>query len=140
MKSRLERYNDTNTQKETVSRMSKNKHLYDDLNNKIGVEELVSFDTQTRIELTSLNYLSTMTLERAGVDLPPYHRFMSDMMEVVPAINARGYYSLEAGKYLHVEDAFGEEQKWILKYESLQYNGLFDSKNTSEIFFPYIEE
>ncbi len=55
MKSRLERYNDNNKPKENVSRMSKNRHLYDDLNNKIGFEELVNFDTQTRIELTSLN-------------------------------------------------------------------------------------
>ncbi len=100
-----------------------------------------NYDTpEETIEITSLNYLSTMTLERAGVDLPPYHQFMSDMMEVVPAINARGYYSLEAEKYLHVEDAIGKEQKWIKEYERLQYNGLFDIKNTSEIFFPYIEE
>lgn len=54
MKSRLDRYNDSKP-KENVSRLSKNKHLYDDLNNKIGFEELVDFNTQTRIELTSLN-------------------------------------------------------------------------------------
>ncbi len=100
-----------------------------------------NYDTpEETVEITSLNYLSTMTLERAGVDLPPYHQFLSDMMDVVPAINSRGYYSNSTGKYLHVEDALGEELKWILEYESLQYNGLFDSKNTSDIFFPYIEE
>lgn len=55
MRSRLDRYSDNNSTKQTVSRLSKNKHLYDDLNNKIGFEELVDFNTQTRIELTSLN-------------------------------------------------------------------------------------
>lgn len=55
MKSRLDRYNTSNSTKETASRLAKNKHLYDDLNNKIGFEELVDFNTQTRIELTSLN-------------------------------------------------------------------------------------
>jgi len=55
MKSRLDRYNDTSELRQTSSRLSKNKHLYDDLNNKIGFEELVDFNTQTRIELTSLN-------------------------------------------------------------------------------------
>ena len=54
MKSRLDRYNN-NKAKENISRLSKNRHLYDELNNKIGFEELVNFDTQTRIELTSLN-------------------------------------------------------------------------------------
>lgn len=92
------------------------------------------------VEITSLNYLSSMALERAGIDLPPYNQFMLDMMEAVPAINARGYYSLEKGKYIHVEDALGQELEWITKYEHLQYNGLFDSRNTSNIFFPYIEE
>lgn len=55
MKSRLERYNDDNKNTKNISRLAKNRHLYDDLNNKIGFEELVNFDTQTRIELTSLN-------------------------------------------------------------------------------------
>lgn len=55
MKSRLDRYNENNKPVTTSSRLSKNKHLYDDLNNKIGFEELVDFNTQTRIELTSLN-------------------------------------------------------------------------------------
>jgi len=54
MKSRLDRYNETK-EKELPSRLSKNKYLYDDLNNKIGFEEIVNFDTQTRIELTSIN-------------------------------------------------------------------------------------
>lgn len=55
MKSRLERYNTSDDKEVAVSRLAKNKHLYDDLNNKIGFEELVDFNTQTRIELTSLN-------------------------------------------------------------------------------------
>jgi hypothetical protein len=55
MKSRLDRYKEDNCERKTSSRLSKNKHLYDDLNNKIGFEELVDFNTQTRIELTSLN-------------------------------------------------------------------------------------
>lgn len=100
-----------------------------------------NYDTpEETIEITSLNYLSSLALERAGIDLPPYNQFMLDLMEVVPAINARGYYSLEKGKYLHVEDALGEELDWILRYQSLQYNGLFDSKNESKIFFPYRKE
>ena len=97
-----------------------------------------NYDTEeVRVDMTSLNYLSTMALDRAGIDLPPYHQFMKELMTVIPAINARGYYSLEKDRYLHVEDAKGIEAEWLSKYESLQYNGVFDFKNTSEIFFPY---
>ncbi len=100
-----------------------------------------NYDTpEETVEITSLNFLSTMALERAGIALPPYNQFLADLYEVVPAINSRGYYSLEKGKYLHVDDAMGEELKWVSLYENLQYNGLFDSKNTSEIFYPYMKK
>lgn len=100
-----------------------------------------NYDTpEETVEITSLNYLSTLALERAGIELPAYNQFLADMMDVVPAINSRGYYSLSKGKFVHLEDALGEELSWISKYESLQYNSLFDSKNESCVFFPYIEE
>lgn len=100
-----------------------------------------NYDTpEETVEITSFNYLSTLALERAGIDLPPYNQFLADMMEVVPAMNSRGYYSIEQEKYMHIEDALGKELEWLMKYESLQYNGLFDTKNTSSIFFPYMEE
>ncbi len=89
------------------------------------------------VPITSINYLSTMTLERAGLELPAYNRFLDDMQTVIPAINSRGYYSLEKGEYRHLEDASGEEAKWIQKYRILQYNSMFDQKNRSALFFPY---
>lgn len=135
---------------------SLNKKFYSLLNGKglsgLTLEELenlytvpffiwTNYDTpEERVEMTSLNFLSTIALERAGINLPPYNQFMADLMAVVPAINSRGYYSLEKNRYLHVEDALGEELLWISKYQNLQYNGLFDRKNISEVFFPYLEE
>ena len=135
---------------------SLNRKFYEMLNGKglsgLSMEELealytvpffiwTNYDTpEETIEITSLNFLSSLALERAGIDLPPYNQFMLDLMEVIPAINARGYYSLEKDRYLHIEDALGKEFQWITNYESLQYNGLFDKKNTSTLFFPYIKE
>ncbi len=99
-----------------------------------------NYDTpEEKVEITSLNFLSTMALERAGFDLPPYHQFLSEFMEVVPAINSQGYYSLEDDRYLHIEDATGEEAKWIEQYRLLQYNNLFDVFNRSDVFYPYYE-
>ena len=88
----------------------------------------------------SLNFLSTMALERAGISLPPMNAFLRDLQEVVPQVNARGYYSLTKGKYLHVEDAQGEEKEWLDQYEMLQYNSLFDLRNRSSVFFPYLKQ
>ena len=53
-----------------------------------------NYDTpEETVDITSLDYLSTMALERAGIELPAYNKFLADMQEVVPAINSRGYYS-----------------------------------------------
>ena len=100
-----------------------------------------NYDSQEEtMELTSINYLSTLALKRAGIALPAYNQFLADMMEVIPAINSRGYYSAADGKFYHVEDAAGEDAEWMKNYEILQYNSMFDSGGKSELFFPYIRE
>ena len=99
-----------------------------------------NYDTpEETVEITSLNFLSTLTLQRAGIELPAYNRFLGDMMETVPAINSRGYYSKSQGCYLHIDDAEGEEARWISNYNILQYNSMF-GKDRSRMFFPYIGE
>ena len=99
-----------------------------------------NYESQEReVPMTSLDFLSVLALERAGLPLPAYNRFLKDLMEVVPVINARGYYSKTQGSFVHVEDAVGEEAEWLQAYEILQYNNMFDSKRKSLVFFPYIE-
>lgn len=93
--------------------------------------------TEKTVDITSLDFLSTMALEQAGIALPAYNQFMADMMEEVPAINSRGYYSKSEGAFLHLDEAEGEEAEWIQNYNILQYNSMFDKKNRSDRFFPY---
>lgn len=97
-----------------------------------------NYESQEKeVEITSLNYLSTMALEQAGIELPTYNRFLKDMMEVVPAMNSRAYYSSAQGGYRHYENAVGApEESWLEKYELLQYNNLFDDEK-SKVFFPF---
>ncbi|MBR5128005.1 MAG: LTA synthase family protein [Roseburia sp.] len=98
-----------------------------------------NYDTEeVEVEMSSINYLSTLALERAGLPLPAYNQFLKDMMEHIPAINSRGYYSVSEGKYKYLNEAEGEEAEWINKYETLQYNNMFDLKEQSELFFPYL--
>ena len=97
-----------------------------------------NYDTpEETVDITSLNFLSTMTLERAGIELPAYNKFLADVMETVPAVNSRGYYSKEKQCYQHIDDATGEEAEWIKNYHMLQYNSMFDKKGRSNLFFPY---
>ena len=98
-----------------------------------------NYDTpEEEVELSSLNYLATLALERAGLPIPAYNQFLLDMMEVIPAINARGYYSAAENTHKYLEDATGEEAEWINRYQILQYNNMFDYKEKSELFFPYL--
>lgn len=98
-----------------------------------------NYDTEeVEVEMSSINYLATLALERAGLPMPAYNQFLLDMMEHIPAINSRGYYSLSEGTYKYLTDAEGEEAEWINKYEILQYNNMFDLKAQSEVFFPYL--
>ncbi|MBE5889878.1 MAG: LTA synthase family protein [Lachnospiraceae bacterium] len=100
-----------------------------------------NYDTQEEtVDITSLNFLSSYTLERAGIELTPYERFLKDFREVIPAINSVAYYSKEIGGYRFIKDATGEEAEWIQKYKILQYNSMFDTDHRSEVFFPYIDD
>ncbi len=95
-----------------------------------------NYESESRtVEQTSLNFLSTMLLEQAGIPLPSYHRFLAELMETVPAMNARAFYSKNAGRYIHYGKGNAEEESWLEKYRILQYNGLFDKRNRSGLFF-----
>lgn len=53
-----------------------------------------NYDSESKdVELTSLNYLSTMTLQQAGIELPAYNQFLADLQEEIPAMNSRAFYS-----------------------------------------------
>ncbi|MDO4475948.1 MAG: LTA synthase family protein [Lachnospiraceae bacterium] len=99
-----------------------------------------NYDTQeAQVACTSMNYLSTIALERSGLEMPAYNQFLSKLRQVIPAMNQRGFWSESEGKYLHYQDAAGEEAEWIRRYRILQYNGLFDREDRSSLYFPYIE-
>lgn len=84
--------------------------------------------------LIGLNSLSCEVLERAGIPLPPYFAFLSDMREAIPAMNAYGYYSEALGGYARNSEAEGVEAEWLAKYRIVQYNNLFGGKHRSGAF------
>ena len=91
------------------------------------------------VECTSLNYLSNYVYDIAGIPLPSYNQFLTELEEKIPSINAHGYYSLEKKRYISFDEASEKEKEWLLRYEQLQYNSLFDIKNRNKKLFPTIE-
>lgn len=87
------------------------------------------------LEKTSLNYLAGHLLEAAGIELPPYYQFLRDTEEIIPAINAFGYYSKSRGCMIPLEEAEGEEAEALRRYEHVQYNNMFDAENRNQLFF-----
>lgn len=72
-------------------------------------------------EDTSANYLAAKVLEVAGVNLPPYQRFLQGLSEKYPVLSAQ---RLENAKGESV-DLENEESKILLDYQKLQYYQLF---------------
>lgn len=92
------------------------------------------------VERTSISYLSLYLLENAGFELPAYYRVLKDIQEVIPVINAFGYYSLENSRFIPIDEATGNEAEMLAIYEMLQYNNLIDAANRNDALFArYIE-
>ncbi len=89
---------------------------------------------EEQMELTSLNRLGLYLLRSAGLPLPPMYRFLQDLEEVIPAMNALGYYSPSAGTFLPIQDAQGEEAKWLQMYRILQYESTRSAEERSALF------
>lgn len=91
------------------------------------------------IDLTSFNYLSNYMYKAAGMELPAYNQFLTDVEEEIPAINALGYYSKADRCFKTYQEAEGEEAAVLNEYHQFLYNCMFDKKERNDYFFP-IEE
>lgn len=93
-----------------------------------------NFDIEEKtVEKTSVNYLSNYLMEAAGIPTSPYSSFLSECEKSIPAINSFGYYNTDGA---FTEFSSDEKQPKILsQYAILQYNGMFDSKNKSSVFY-----
>ena len=55
MDKRSDRYNDSNNENVSRSRVNKNRTLYDEINNKIGIEEIPAYESNEEINLSMLD-------------------------------------------------------------------------------------
>ena len=80
----------------------------------------------------SVNYLSSILMENAGIPLTGYQTFLKKLMETLPVINANVYRDVDGNFYNYEDDAYSGELK---DYQMLQYNHLVDKKHRDDTFF-----
>ncbi len=89
------------------------------------------------IDCTSINYLASLLLDTANVSKSPYYTFLTELRQVVPAINSLGYYSISKQEFIDYNLAENEEKEWLNIYYSVQYNNLHPKERNYEIFGRY---
>lgn len=78
------------------------------------------------VPTTSLNYLSAMLLEAAGLEMPPYHRYLLDLQKKLPVVNSLGYVAAD-GTTGNLDELTGEYGELMQEYHILQYANMFDT-------------
>ncbi len=89
---------------------------------------------EEKIDKLSANYLSSLVLKTAGVELTEYNKYLLKLSETLPVINTVGYIDKDNNYYKWSD--VSPYADLISEYEKIQYNAIFDSENSdNEIFF-----
>lgn len=80
----------------------------------------------------SVNYLSGILLEAAGVPLTGYQRYLSELRQTLPVISGQIYRDSNGTFYSLEDETYAEK---LNEYKILQYNHLVDTKKRAESFF-----
>lgn len=86
------------------------------------------------IDRTSINYLSSILLQAAGLKMSDYNRYLLDLSQKLPSISASGYYD-EQGVLHEYSEEDNEYQELLKEYEMVQYHYLFGGKERLEEHF-----
>ena len=88
---------------------------------------------EATVEKMSSNYLSTLLLQVAGLELTDYNKFLAAMYQKLPVTNMVGYIDSEDNYY-----SLGEESEYselLNTYNCIQYNNMFDMENKQNFLF-----
>lgn len=88
---------------------------------------------EKQIDKLSVNYLSSLVLQTAGVKLTGYNKYLLKLAETLPVIDTVGYIDNQNNYYSWNESSIYDE---ILdEYEKIQYNNIFDQENVNKDTF-----
>lgn len=82
---------------------------------------------------TSTNYLGTMMLEEAGVEMPYYNRYLQQLMKEIPALNHLGCKNAD-GQWKSWSELEDPEKSLEWEYECFQYNNLAENRKRMDWF------
>lgn len=85
------------------------------------------------IDKISANYLGSLILDLANLELTPYNQILLETWEELPAFGKNGYY-LADGSYV-AWSADTEEPEQMRRYHLIEYNGVADRRNRRDVLF-----
>ena len=85
------------------------------------------------IDKISANYLGSLILDLANLELTPYNQILLETWEELPALGKNGYY-LADGSYV-AWSADTEEPEQMRRYHLIEYNGVADRRNRRDVLF-----
>ena len=89
------------------------------------------------IDEISVNYLSTLLLQVAGLDMPEYNKFLARLYEDIPVISGAGCIDKNGVFFLASND--GDENDMVIQemkdYRYIAYNNVADIKNRKDSVF-----
>lgn len=89
---------------------------------------------EQKVEMTSLNYLSKLMLETAGLKTSAFDRYLSDLQKKLPSISASGYYD-EKGVLYDFSQENDTCRNLLHTYEMIQYHYLFSGRERLDDYF-----
>jgi len=118
---------------------------------------------QREMKQMSLNYLSKLLLETAGLEMTAYDRFLQDVQKQLPSVSASGYYDEKGTLHQYGDGLYGQGEmptqregtqygqrgtqhrsgdeseerarKLLRDYEIVQYHYLFSGRDRLEEYF-----
>lgn len=91
--------------------------------------------SQREVDKMSLNYLSKLFLETAGLEMTAYDRFLLDVQKRLPSVSASGYYDQKGVLHQYEDEQEETIQELLREYEIVQYHYLFSGEDRMEEYF-----
>ena len=82
----------------------------------------------------SLNYLSLLLLDVAGLKTTTYMNYLRNMQKEIPVITGHGYMTND-GTYHNLDETNETTSHWLETYKTLQFNNMFDKRNRFDELF-----
>jgi phosphoglycerol transferase MdoB-like AlkP superfamily enzyme len=87
-------------------------------------------------QMLSSNYLGSYLLSLTGLDQTDYNQYLLGMRNMIPALNAYGYYGTDGVQHQYdTEDVSPAQQQKIDEYKCLIYNELTQEKDRDASFY-----